>query len=57
MDTDKRIQEFLTKLPFDATKIIIAQRISATKNADKIFILEDGKVQEFTIKIAKKKRG
>lgn len=44
-DTESKIRKGLSQLPYDATKIIVAQRISATKNADKIFIIKDGKIQ------------
>jgi len=44
METEKKIQENLRNLPFDCTKIIIAQRISSVKDADQIFILENGKI-------------
>ena len=44
METEKIIQKSLRELPTDCTKIIIAQRISSVKHADKILILEDGKV-------------
>lgn len=44
METEKIIQKSLRGLPADCTKIIIAQRISSVKHADKILILEDGKV-------------
>lgn len=44
IDTEQKIQQGLASLPFDATKIIVAQRVSATKTADKIFILEDRKI-------------
>ena len=44
METEKIIQKSLRQLPTDCTKIIIAQRISSVKHADKILILEDGKV-------------
>ena len=43
-DTERQIQKSLENLPFSATKIIVAQRISATKCADKIFILENKKL-------------
>ena len=46
METEKHIQQSLESLDFDCTKIIIAQRISSTKDADKIIILEDGKIKE-----------
>lgn len=42
--TEKSIQEaFKNDLP-DTTKIIIAQRISSIENADKIIVLENGKI-------------
>ena len=45
--TDARIRHaFATEIP-DTTKLIIAQRISSIQNADKIIVLEDGKVHGF----------
>jgi ATP-binding cassette subfamily B protein len=44
METEHLIQSSLTHL--NATKIIIAHRISALRNADEIIILEDGKIVE-----------
>lgn len=46
METEKYIQEQLTQLPYDCTKIIIAQRISSVKDADQILILKDGQITE-----------
>lgn len=46
METEKHIQESLRNLDFPCTKIIIAQRISSTKDADKILILEHGRITE-----------
>lgn len=46
LETEKYIQEQLANLDFDCTKIIVAQRISTTKRADKIVVLEDGKITE-----------
>lgn len=46
LETEKYIQESLASLDFSCTKIIIAQRISSTKDADKIIILKDGKISE-----------
>lgn len=46
METEKIIQEGLRRLDFECTKIIIAQRVSTTKNADLILILRDGKIAE-----------
>lgn len=37
---------FATEIP-DTTKLIIAQRISSIQNADKIIVLDDGKVNGF----------
>ena len=42
--TESRIQNALKEMSPDATKIIIAQRISSVKNADKIIVLDDGKI-------------
>ena len=44
METEKKIQKNLRELPFPCTKIIVAQRISSVKDADQIFILENGKI-------------
>lgn len=46
LETEKHIQENLANLDFSCTKIIIAQRISSAKDADKIIILKDGKISE-----------
>lgn len=46
METEKHIQDSLKELDFPCTKIIIAQRISTTKTADKILVLQDGKITE-----------
>ncbi|MCR4895767.1 MAG: ABC transporter ATP-binding protein/permease [Lachnospiraceae bacterium] len=46
METERQIQESLRNLDFPCTKIIIAQRISTTKNADKILILRHGMIEE-----------
>ena len=46
METEKIIQHSLRNLDFPCTKIIIAQRISTTKAADKIIVLKDGKILE-----------
>lgn len=42
--TEAKIREGLQKYMPDATKIIIAQRISSVAHADQIVILEDGKI-------------
>ena len=42
--TDAKIrQAFATEIP-DTTKIIIAQRISSVQNADRIIVMDDGKI-------------
>lgn len=46
LETEKQIQEGLRNLDFPCTKIIIAQRISTTKNADKILVLQNGRITE-----------
>ena len=45
METEYDIQRTLDKLT-DTTKIIVAHRISAVKDADEIIVLEDGRVAE-----------
>ena len=45
METEKQMQYNLHHLPFYCTTILIAQRISSVKNADKIIVLEKGKAQ------------
>ncbi len=42
LETEKYIQGQLANLDFPCTKIIVAQRISTTKRADKIVILDKG---------------
>lgn len=46
LETEKTIQESLNHLDFTCTKLIIAQRISSTKNADKILVLQNGRIIE-----------
>ena len=46
METEKEIQEGLRNLDFPCTKLIIAQRISTTRTADKILIMQDGRITE-----------
>ena len=50
-ETENYIKESLKRLPFECTTIIIAQRISSVKNADKILVLQDGKAQVGTHRI------
>ena len=45
--TDARIREaFAKKIP-GTTKLIIAQRISSVENADRIMVMEDGRIDAF----------
>ena len=46
LETEKNIQNALANLDFPCTKIIIAQRISSAKNADKIIVLKGGRIAE-----------
>ncbi|MBQ5315987.1 MAG: ABC transporter ATP-binding protein [Oscillospiraceae bacterium] len=47
METENYIKDSLdNKLDFDCTKIVVAQRISTARNADKIIILENGKIAD-----------
>ena len=46
METEQYIQQQLRELPYDCTKISIAQRISSVKEADEILILQDGAIAE-----------
>lgn len=46
METEKSIQQNLRNLPFECTKIIIAQRISSIKDADRIFVVRHHKIEE-----------
>ncbi|MBO6302845.1 MAG: ABC transporter ATP-binding protein [Ruminiclostridium sp.] len=46
LETERNIQEALKKLDFPCTKIMIAQRITTAKNADKIIVLKDGTIAE-----------
>lgn len=46
LETESYIQNSLNHLDFECTKIIIAQRISSTKDADKIIVLDGGNIKE-----------
>ncbi|WP_029232468.1 ABC transporter ATP-binding protein [Butyrivibrio sp. VCB2006] len=46
LETEKEIQDSLRHLDFPCTKIIIAQRISTTKDADQILIMQHGEIKE-----------
>jgi len=44
METEQTIRNNMDDLPFECTKIIIAQRISTVKKADKIVVLQEGQI-------------
>ena len=46
LETEQHIQNSLRNLDFPCTKIIIAQRISSTKDADKIVVLKNGTISD-----------
>ena len=46
LETEANIQESLRNLDFPCTKIIIAQRISSTKEADKIVVIKNGTIDD-----------
>ena len=46
VDTEMKIQEAFNKLLKDRTAFIIAQRLSTIRNADRIIILDKGKIVE-----------
>lgn len=46
METEEVIQHNLDTLDFSCTKIVIAQRISSVRGADKIIVLRDKKIEE-----------
>ena len=46
METEQYIQQQLRQLPYDCTKIIIAQRISSVREADQILIVDGGRIVE-----------
>ncbi|WP_127532989.1 ABC transporter ATP-binding protein [Paenibacillus kobensis] len=57
-ETEEHIQKSLRELDFTCTKIIIAQRVSTTAEADRILILDNGRViEEGTHAELLKKRG
>ncbi|WP_027085763.1 ABC transporter ATP-binding protein [Cohnella panacarvi] len=45
-ETEEHIQKSLRELEYSCTKIIIAQRVSTTAEADRILILEGGRIVE-----------
>jgi ATP-binding cassette subfamily B protein len=46
LETEKYIQEQLTEIGYPCTTLIVAQRISSVRDADKIVILADGGIAE-----------
>ena len=42
--TDRKLRDALKKERHDVTKLIVAQRVATIKNADKIIVLDEGKV-------------
>lgn len=46
LETEEYIQKSLSELDFPCTKLIIAQRVSTTAKADRILILDNGRVIE-----------
>jgi ATP-binding cassette, subfamily B, multidrug efflux pump len=46
METEEHIQKSLRELDYPCTKIIIAQRVSTTAEADRILIIENGRLIE-----------
>lgn len=46
METEAYIQNSLKNLPYECTKIIIAQRISSVRDADKIIVMKNGEISE-----------
>jgi len=45
-ESEKMIQDAINKVIKDRTTIVIAHRLSTVKNADKIIVIEDGKIKE-----------
>ncbi|MDD7770966.1 MAG: ABC transporter ATP-binding protein, partial [Suipraeoptans intestinalis] len=45
VDNEKKIQESLNKLMKGKTVIIISHRLKSIENANKIVVIEDGKVE------------
>jgi len=47
LKTEARLYEALYKKCPDVTKIIIAQRVASVKNADRIMIIDNGRIADF----------
>lgn len=45
-ETERYMQQQLRQLPFECTKVIIAQRISSMRDADQILVIKDGRIAE-----------
>lgn len=46
IETEEKINESIKDLSWESTKIIIASKVVSVMNADKIYVLEDGKIIE-----------
>ncbi len=46
LETERNIQNALKELDYPCTKIMIAQRVTTARNADKIIVLKDGTIAE-----------
>ena len=46
-ETELEITNNINNLKYECTKIIIAQKILSVKNADTIFVMNNGKIQEY----------
>jgi len=47
LETEKYIQDQLSHLEFTCTKVIVAQRISTTKRADRVVVMDEGKIIQY----------
>ncbi len=47
IETEEKINKSIAKLKFKSTKVIIASKIVSVMNADRIYVLDSGKVVEF----------
>ncbi len=46
IETEEKINESINNLNYKSTKIIIASKIVSVKNADRIYVLENGQIIE-----------